>query len=668
MLLVVVLGCAGVKWLDTRRRAGRAKQPNLTQGGDTQEAVVNGPSSTDTVGFTNSTGLLAATDFPCTIRTESVSFHWSSRLRRACSACRRTNHPGVSNISTCFPPGSFTAILGPSGACKSTLLRLLSGEVSPDAGAVFVNGHKVGAAWLRRAVGLAPQFEESVDSFLTAREAFAAVVSLHGPQPGSPTPVHSVTAMLDTLAIGHVADMPVSVLSGGQRKRVSIGMELLRSPVALLLDEYTSGLDSTTAASLTNLLRTVAHSSRTPLIAVIHQASQHVFNSFDNVIVMQTGRVVFTGPPSAIPAFMADCAWTYSGTCSVPDALLDMLTDELVPPLQPAPPTAVESQHVLGRTALPHLPSSFFSLRAQLVLQVRRVALREAEQAGRTLVLLAGSLLSGLFLGLAFVDPKFRLPIPESIAATCPNAVNDLTDGSPWNRPCNVDWPAAEVQGFAIMLLTMMLPVLGVSASLSAASPFARGIGRSAAVRWHRLGMSAVLQALVEFVVEVVKVSLVALAFTAGYVTLSSPYGSYWGYYAVLSAFLFATWGFSSCAAVSLPLSAHSTTTMLVFLFLTSSAVLSGLVLNESSPSATPPFLAGEALFRVESQIVFDHLAEYGKNGSYVQQYAGAVYGYEVMHEEVIHDNIVLLACYGVAARLLTLLWFRLRVVSTTLL
>jgi hypothetical protein len=471
--------------------------------------------------------------------------------------------------------------------------------------------------------------------------------------------------MLDTLALDHVAHLPVAHLSGGQRKRVSIGMELLRSPAALLLDEYTSGLDSTTAASLTSLLRTVAHTSGRPLIAVIHQASQLVFNSFDSVIVMQAGRVVFTGSPSDVPSFMADRAWSYSGTCSVPDALLDMLTADEQPAL---PPQSTLPSLTQERRRLPRPSSSIFSLPSQLLVQLRRVALREAEQAGRTILLLAGSLLSGLFLGLAFVDPKFRLPIPSLLAESCPTAVDDLTNGSPWNRPCNVNWPAAEVQGFAIMLLTMMLPVLGVSASLSASSPFARGVGRSAAVRWHRLGVSAVLQALVEFCVEAIKVALVALAFTAGYVTLASPYGSYWGYYAVLSAFLFATWGFSSLAAVSLPLSSHSTTTALVFLFLVSSAVLSGLVLNSSSPTVTPPFLAGEALFRVESQIVFEHLAEYGKNGTYVQQYAGAVYGYEVESEEVVHDNVVYLLEYGLAARLLVLLWFRLRVVGATML
>jgi ABC-type multidrug transport system ATPase subunit len=106
-----------------------------------------------------------------------------------------------------------------------------------------------------------------------------------------------VEKVIRMLRLNHVAASPIYLLSGGEKKRVNIGTELLTDPSVLLLDEPTSGLDSTSAVSLLKLLQSFASENGKTVITTIHQPSSAVFRSFDRLMMLSEGRVVYFGTP-----------------------------------------------------------------------------------------------------------------------------------------------------------------------------------------------------------------------------------------------------------------------------------------------------------------------------------------------------------------------------------
>lgn len=102
-----------------------------------------------------------------------------------------------------------------------------------------------------------------------------------------------VEKVIRMLRLNHVAASPIYLLSGGEKKRVNIGTELLTDPSVLLLDEPTSGLDSTSAVSLLKLLQSFASENGKTVITTIHQPSSAVFRSFDRLMMLSEGRVVY---------------------------------------------------------------------------------------------------------------------------------------------------------------------------------------------------------------------------------------------------------------------------------------------------------------------------------------------------------------------------------------
>jgi ABC-type multidrug transport system ATPase subunit/pSer/pThr/pTyr-binding forkhead associated (FHA) protein len=199
----------------------------------------------------------------------------------------------LDDIELAIPASRFVGIIGPSGAGKSSLLTALSGLHAPDRGAIFVDGEDIYAGNEPRSFGFVPQ-EDIVHPELTVSEALRFSARLRLP---AGTPAVEIQKLilqtLDQLGLRPHAAKPIHHLSGGQRKRVSVGVELLARPAILFLDEPSSGLDPATEFQLMELLRDLADTGCT-IVCTTHVME----NAFlmDQLIVLVGGCLAFQGP------------------------------------------------------------------------------------------------------------------------------------------------------------------------------------------------------------------------------------------------------------------------------------------------------------------------------------------------------------------------------------
>lgn len=202
--------------------------------------------------------------------------------------------PIVQGIDLGFRAGRLSALIGPSGCGKTTVLKCLTTLLKPSAGAVTLDG---GDLWPRRRewrarIGYVPQ-DDVVHAALTVRQAltFAARLRLDAATPRDVLE-RRVASVTKLLGLEERAKLRIARLSGGQRKRVNIGVELVADPDVLVLDEPSSGLDPGTEGDLVKLLKNLASSGRT---VVMTTHSMEYLGDYDRVILMMRGRVVFAG-------------------------------------------------------------------------------------------------------------------------------------------------------------------------------------------------------------------------------------------------------------------------------------------------------------------------------------------------------------------------------------
>ena len=218
----------------------------------------------------------------------------------------------LKDVHGSVPAGEVCAVLGPSGSGKSTMLNVLAGRVVGGAGTriaghVSLDGVPISPARYRKKIAYVMQ-DDALDPTATPREAltFSAALRL------GKNPVETkaaVEAMLTQLGLDECADTLVGGelikgISGGERKRTSVGVELVTEPRTLFLDEPTSGLDSYTAFSVVSQLKRVARETGATVVCTIHQPSSEIFAMFDRVICLKSGRVVYSGPVDQLPEYM----------------------------------------------------------------------------------------------------------------------------------------------------------------------------------------------------------------------------------------------------------------------------------------------------------------------------------------------------------------------------
>jgi ABC-type multidrug transport system ATPase subunit len=227
------------------------------------------------------------------------------------SVCFTVDHGKelLDHISLTARPGTLTAIIGGSGAGKTTLSRVIAGYTSPTSGSVTFEGHNIHTEYasLRSRIGMVPQ-DDVVHRQLTVNQALGYAAELRLPPDTSKTDREEVVAqVLEELELTKHADTRVDKLSGGQRKRASVALELLTGPSLLILDEPTTGLDPALDRQVMMMLRQLADAGRVVLI-VTHSVS-YLDVCDQLLLVAPGGKTAFLGPPSQIGAAMGTTNW-----------------------------------------------------------------------------------------------------------------------------------------------------------------------------------------------------------------------------------------------------------------------------------------------------------------------------------------------------------------------
>ncbi|XP_018338581.1 PREDICTED: ATP-binding cassette sub-family G member 4-like [Trachymyrmex septentrionalis] len=232
------------------------------------------------------------------------------------------------NLTGYFEPGKVTVIIGPSGAGKTTLLKIVSAKRLIDVkGTIIINGVEQNKGTFRKQVCYVPQ-QFDLLPFLTTRETLYIAARLKLNVNQNEHAIHSVVNdIVKGLGLSYCLNTFANKLSGGERKRLSIGVEMITKPSVLLLDEPTSGLDSVASNQLINMLHNMARANCT-VVCVIHQPSSQMISLFDNIMVLNRGRCMYCGPKSEILNTYSIAGFTCPSFYNIAEFVLEVITEQ----------------------------------------------------------------------------------------------------------------------------------------------------------------------------------------------------------------------------------------------------------------------------------------------------------------------------------------------------
>ncbi|MDP4267328.1 MAG: ATP-binding cassette domain-containing protein [Bacteroidota bacterium] len=218
---------------------------------------------------------------------------------------------GLRNISITEGAGKLVGIMGSSGAGKTTLLNVLSGINKPSSGIVTINGINVHSGEIKGIIGYIPQDDLLIEE-LTVYENLYYNAKLCFKNATDEEVADKVIKVLDELGLKEIKDIRVGnplnkKISGGQRKRLNIALEIIREPHVLFVDEPTSGLSSRDSENVMDLLRELALKGNL-IFVVIHQPSSEIYKMFDNIIFLDTGGyLIYYGNPIEAVIYFKKC-------------------------------------------------------------------------------------------------------------------------------------------------------------------------------------------------------------------------------------------------------------------------------------------------------------------------------------------------------------------------
>ncbi|MDT4966536.1 MAG: transport system ATP-binding/permease protein [Acidobacteriota bacterium] len=243
----------------------------------------------------------------------------------------------LDDVDLTIQPNEFVGLLGPSGAGKSTLMDSMNGMRPATSGRVLINNLDLYQHLdsIKQSIGYVPQ-DDIIHRELTVYRTLYYVARLRLSRDVSTQEIDQIiNEVMDVTGLSERRDVPVAQLSGGQRKRVSIAVELITKPSVIFLDEPTSGLDPATEEKIMKLFRQIAESGRTVVLTT--HAMENV-RLFDKIVVMMRGKLVWYGDPKQ--------SLEHVGASSFKDLYdkLEAPIDTRIAKLPPLPPNAPKEQ------------------------------------------------------------------------------------------------------------------------------------------------------------------------------------------------------------------------------------------------------------------------------------------------------------------------------------
>jgi len=242
----------------------------------------------------------------------------------------------LAGVTGHFHSGRLCAIMGPSGAGKTTFMNVLCGKATYGrmSGRIKVNGREANVSDIKSVMGFVPQ-DDIVHEALTVREQIQFSAKLRGQVGMSEERIERITDdVLNVMQIDHIQNSIVGGveqrgISGGQRKRVNIGLELAAEPTLLFLDEPTSGLDSTSSLSVCSSLKKMCQLGMTSIM-VIHQPRYCLFTLFDDVLLLgKGGQTVYLGPSSGAKPYFESLGFEMPENENPADWFMDVISGEV---------------------------------------------------------------------------------------------------------------------------------------------------------------------------------------------------------------------------------------------------------------------------------------------------------------------------------------------------
>ncbi|XP_060198514.1 ABC transporter G family member 22-like isoform X1 [Lycium barbarum] len=255
----------------------------------------------------------------------------------------------LQGVSGSASPGEILALMGPSGGGKTTLLKLLSGNVKNDSGMITYNDQPYNKS-LKQKIGFVLQ-DDVVFPHLTVKETliYAALLRLPNTLSKEQKKERAIR-VINELGLERCQDTIIGGafvrgISGGERKRVCIGNEILLNPSLLFLDEPTSGLDSTTALRIMQMLHNISRAGKT-VVTTIHQPSSRLFSRFDKLILLGQGNSLYFGKASEAMLYFSSIGCSPLRAMNPAEFLIDLangnITDKSIP-------SDLENHHFKGQ-------------------------------------------------------------------------------------------------------------------------------------------------------------------------------------------------------------------------------------------------------------------------------------------------------------------------------
>ncbi|KAH7538118.1 hypothetical protein FEM48_Zijuj03G0165200 [Ziziphus jujuba var. spinosa] len=284
---------------------------------------------------------LTASSISYTKSTTTPSFPPLNFLFKPCKSAPPTYI--LRDVSLTAYPSQILAIVGPSGAGKSTLLDILAARTSPTNGTLLLNSYALKPSYFRKISAYVPQ-HDACFPLLTVSETFAFSARLLVPKASDIDSV--VSSLLAELRLTHLANTRVGHgLSGGERRRVSIGLSLLHDPALLLLDEPTSGLDSTSAFNVMQTLKSISVTRHRTVVLSIHQPGFKILSTIDRILLLSKGMVVHHGTIASLQRFLLCNGFTVPPQLNALEHAMEILNQlqEMKPTSPPSLPSSPDN-------------------------------------------------------------------------------------------------------------------------------------------------------------------------------------------------------------------------------------------------------------------------------------------------------------------------------------